>query len=72
MINELREDDAISYFTEKSAETGGKEDSNTEIARLGGDVSSFVSPRILERLNAAGLGGEDALGGSSAHDRAHE
>ena len=43
-----------------------------EIARLGGDVSSFVSPRILERLNAAGLGGEDALGGSSAHDRAHE
>ncbi len=39
-----------------------------EIARLGGDVSSFVSPRILERLTAAGLGGEDAQGAGSAHD----
>ncbi|MEO0436621.1 MAG: EAL domain-containing protein [Pseudomonadota bacterium] len=40
LINELREDDAISYFTEKSAEE--QDAGGTEIARLGGDEFTVV------------------------------
>jgi predicted signal transduction protein with EAL and GGDEF domain len=40
---ELREDDAINYFTENSAENAALEfDSGTEIARLGGDEFTVV------------------------------
>lgn len=40
-----------------------------EIARLGGDVSSFVSPRILERLTATTLGGDWVQGAASAPEQ---
>jgi len=39
---ELREEDAINYFSEKSAEDGGGADGATEIARLGGDEFTVV------------------------------
>ena len=44
LVNELREDDAISYFTENNAEDGSGSDSgsSTEIARLGGDEFTVV------------------------------
>ena len=62
---ELREDDAINYFTDHSAEEGDVEqDSGTEIARLGGDEFTvvlsdvdrpgdidFVAKRILNSLS---------------------
>ncbi|MEM1404610.1 MAG: EAL domain-containing protein [Pseudomonadota bacterium] len=41
LINELREDDAISYFTDNDAE-GNTNDGGTEIARLGGDEFTVV------------------------------
>ncbi|GAB5413117.1 MAG: hypothetical protein Cons2KO_07200 [Congregibacter sp.] len=40
LVNELREDDAISYFSDENAEDGG--DSSAEIARLGGDEFTVV------------------------------
>ena len=40
LINELREDDAISYYTDNDAE--GDNDGGTEIARLGGDEFTVV------------------------------
>jgi predicted signal transduction protein with EAL and GGDEF domain len=40
LINELREDDAISYFTDNSA--ADEDDASTEIARLGGDEFTVV------------------------------
>ena len=40
LINELRQDDAISYFSEESAED--EHDGNPEIARLGGDEFTVV------------------------------
>ncbi len=53
LISELREDDAISYFTENSAEAA--DDGGTEIARLGGDeftvvVSDVHSTDDVERI----------------------
>lgn len=43
-----------------------------EIARLGGDVSAFVSPAVLARINARvaseGDGARLAMGAGSAHD----
>ena len=58
---ELREDDAINYYTDNNAEEEGIPTSNTEIARLGGDeftvVLSDVSDidhieRIARRIHA--------------------
>jgi predicted signal transduction protein with EAL and GGDEF domain len=50
---ELREDDAVNYFSDQNAEDGDR-DSNTEIARLGGDeftvVLSDVDPGHVERV----------------------
>ncbi|MEM6545213.1 MAG: EAL domain-containing protein, partial [Pseudomonadota bacterium] len=46
LINELREDDAISYFTEKSAEE--QDAGGTEIARLGGDEFTVVIADVQE------------------------
>lgn len=40
LVSELREDDAISYFSDQNAE--GESDANTEIARLGGDEFTVV------------------------------
>ncbi|MAT91683.1 MAG: GGDEF domain-containing response regulator [Halioglobus sp.] len=39
---ELREDDAISYFTDNDAERGEDDGGSTEIARLGGDEFTVV------------------------------
>ena len=39
---ELREDDAINYFSDKSAEETDEQESSTEIARLGGDEFTVV------------------------------
>ncbi|EED30986.1 response regulator receiver modulated diguanylate cyclase/phosphodiesterase [gamma proteobacterium NOR5-3] len=45
LINELREDDAISYYSDSSAEE--EHDGNTEIARLGGDEFTVVLADVL-------------------------
>lgn len=59
---ELREDDAINYYSDKNAEDDGIPVNNTEIARLGGDeftvVLSDVSDidhieRVARRIHAA-------------------
>lgn len=49
LINELREDDAISYYTENSAENDPTVDNgaSTEIARLGGDEFTVVLADVL-------------------------
>ena len=46
---ELREDDAINYYSDKSAEEDAS-DSNTEIARLGGDEFTVVLSDISDGL----------------------
>jgi predicted signal transduction protein with EAL and GGDEF domain len=47
---ELREDDAINYFTENSAEEADDPDSGTEIARLGGDEFTVVLSDVPDIL----------------------
>lgn len=42
LSNELREDDALSYFSDGDSEPPAQEDRNTEIARLGGDEFTVV------------------------------
>jgi predicted signal transduction protein with EAL and GGDEF domain len=44
---ELREEDAINYFSETSAEEGGDSDGATEIARLGGDEFTVVLSDVM-------------------------
>jgi GGDEF domain-containing protein len=53
LTNELREDDAISYFSDYNAEDEQK--TGTEIARLGGDEFTVVlddvdTPEDVERI----------------------
>ena len=45
---ELREEDAINYFTENSAEDQEKTDAGTEIARLGGDEFTVVLSDVTD------------------------
>jgi len=47
---ELREDDAINYFSENSAEDKDDPDSGTEIARLGGDEFTVVLSDVPDIL----------------------
>lgn len=42
LSNELREDDAVNYFSETESDEPEHEDRNTEIARLGGDEFTVV------------------------------
>ena len=53
LSNELREDDAINYFSDTAGDDPEHEDKNTEIARLGGDeftvvLSDVSDPRDIE------------------------
>lgn len=45
---ELREDDAINYFTENSAEETANQEASTEIARLGGDEFTVVLSDVAD------------------------
>ena len=47
---ELREDDAINYFSDNSAEDMDDQDSGTEIARLGGDEFTVVLSDVPDIL----------------------
>ena len=49
LINELREDDAINYFSEVDAQE--REDPGTEIARLGGDEFTVVLANVTDILD---------------------
>ncbi len=49
LTNELREDDAINYFSETAANPQSDEDGNaTEIARLGGDEFTVVLSDVID------------------------
>ena len=49
LSNELREDDAITYFSDASGKDPEGEDRNTEIARLGGDEFTVVLSDVTDR-----------------------
>jgi predicted signal transduction protein with EAL and GGDEF domain len=48
---ELREDDAINYFSDHSAEDDGDSDVSTEIARLGGDEFTVVLSDVIDIID---------------------
>tara|TARA_R110002110_G_scaffold415765_2_gene655238 strand:+ start:98571 stop:100391 length:1821 start_codon:yes stop_codon:yes gene_type:complete len=52
---ELREDDAINYFTENSAEDDESASASTEIARLGGDEFTVVLADVTDALHIEGV-----------------
>jgi len=49
LSNELREDDAITYFSDTSDKNPEREDRNTEIARLGGDEFTVVLSDVTDQ-----------------------
>jgi predicted signal transduction protein with EAL and GGDEF domain len=52
---ELREDDAINYFTENSAEDAEDPEISTEIARLGGDEFTVVLSDVADIADIEGV-----------------
>jgi len=48
---ELRQDDAINYFSEQDAEEHGDESGGTEIARLGGDEFTVVLSDVQDTMH---------------------
>lgn len=61
LSNELREDDAINYFSDTFSETCGSDvtldDRNTEIARLGGDEFTVVLSDVKDIRDVEVVGG---------------
>ncbi|MEH6519435.1 MAG: EAL domain-containing protein [Halioglobus sp.] len=52
---ELREDDAINYFTDKNAEDDDEKEAETEIARLGGDEFTVVLSDVPDISHVEGI-----------------
>ena len=55
LTRELREDDAINYFTENNAEDPGDSEAGTEIARLGGDEFTVVLSDVVDIADIEGV-----------------
>jgi predicted signal transduction protein with EAL and GGDEF domain len=55
LANELREDDAINYFSDSNADDVDPSDRNTEIARLGGDEFTVVLSDVRDMRDVEGV-----------------
>ncbi len=55
LAGELREDDAINYFSDSSADDVDPRDRNTEIARLGGDEFTVVLSDVRDMRDVEGV-----------------
>jgi predicted signal transduction protein with EAL and GGDEF domain len=55
LANELREDDAINYFSDSNADDVDPRDRNTEIARLGGDEFTVVLSDVRDMRDVEGV-----------------